>query len=229
MNLFSLLQREDQAGPTFFRGSPRCLRLSLCTKLAFGLALTFIPVSVYKVRCFEYSCSYFLTWSLLPCHLSSTSEEPTHPAMSSVKLSLMCIVWPRLNDSEKPDEDTFEVNIDNDETIASLKNLIKLKCAPKFDKFIAVDLVLWKCSIPADDDLQESLNTIRFDGTNTRFGLLRLPPICKISEYFATGLPSKTIHILVKRPDYGKCGTRISSYMLNALISSQIRTWNTPK
>jgi hypothetical protein len=79
-------------------------------------------------------------------------------SQSSVKLSLMCLVWP----DEKPDEHIFMVEIDNDETIASLKDVVKFECAPKLNKFAAFDLDLWKCSISADDDLLENLNTISF-------------------------------------------------------------------
>jgi len=72
----------------------------------------------------------------------------------------------------------------------------------------APDLVLWKCSIPADDKLQEILNTVRYDGSDAR--LDRLPAASEISEHFATGLPRKTIHILVEVPALGECGTYIS-------------------
>jgi hypothetical protein len=47
--------------------------------------------------------------------------------------------------------------------------------------------------------------------------LLRLTPISKISQHFATGLSDDTIHILVEVPqaDYGAFGTHIPSSMLN--------------
>ena len=41
--------------------------------------------------------------------------------MSGVKLRLMCLVWP----DDKPDEHIVQVNIDDDDTVASLKDMIK--------------------------------------------------------------------------------------------------------
>src|SRR6266571_5726537 len=124
--------------------------------------------------------------------------------MSGVKLRLTCLVWP----DDKPDEHLVEVKIDDDETVMFLKKLIKDGHAPMLDKVPTRDLVLWKCSIPADDNLQETLKTIRFDIPDPR--LHRLPPVSLLSKHFATGLSPETIHILVEVPALGECGTRIS-------------------
>jgi len=124
--------------------------------------------------------------------------------MSGVKLRLTCLVWP----DDKPDEHLVEVKIDDDETVMFLKKLIKDGHAPMLDKVPTCDLVLWKCSIPADDNLQETLKTIRFDIPDPR--LHRLPPVSLLSKHFATGLSPETIHILVEVPALGECGTRIS-------------------
>jgi len=68
--------------------------------------------------------------------------------MSGAKLRLMCLVWP----DDKPNDHIVQVKIDDDDTVAALKDMIKLKHAPILDKVAARDLVLWKCSIPADDN-----------------------------------------------------------------------------
>ena len=94
----------------------------------------------------------------------------------------------------------------------------KLKQPHKLDKVDAPDLVLWKCSILNDDYLEQKLNDIRFDVTDTT--LLFLFPTSEIFKHFAIDSPGETINILVQLPDYGGCGTHITSSMLNALIES---------
>ena len=117
----------------------------------------------------------------------------------------MCLVWP----DDKPNDHIVDVKIDNDDTVAALKELIKLKYAPKLDKVAASDLVLWKCSIPDNDYLKRTLNAIYFDGTDPsveRLARLTSP----LSKYFATPLPLETIHILVEVPVLGECGILLS-------------------
>ena len=121
----------------------------------------------------------------------------------------MCLVWP----DDNPDEHIVPVKIDDNETVGDLKELIRDKHAPMLDKFAARDLVLWKCSIPADDNLANALNAIRFDGTAT--DLLHLPPVSLLSKHFATGLSPETVHILVKVPALSEYGTHILCSMLN--------------
>jgi hypothetical protein len=121
--------------------------------------------------------------------------------MSGKKLRLMCLVWP----DDNPNEHIVVVKINNDDTVAELKELIKPKYASRLHEVDACDLVLWKCSIPADDNSQHTLNTVRFDATDTR--LHHLPAASLLSEYFAADLSPRTIHILVEVP--GECGARI--------------------
>ena len=94
--------------------------------------------------------------------------------MSGVKLKLMCLVWP----DDKPDEHIVQVNIDNDDTVASLKDIIKDKHANAFAHFDAHDLVLWKCSsLPDDDNLEQTLKTLQFDGSDNH--LVCLTSACR--------------------------------------------------
>ena len=122
----------------------------------------------------------------------------------SKKLKLTCLVWP----DNEPDEHTVQVEIDINETIMLLKELIKDKHAHHLADVDARDLVLWKCSIPMDDNLKENLAKIRFNGTDPSVQRLR-PAASKVSKYFTTDLPPETIHILVELPAPGECGVRI--------------------
>ena len=125
--------------------------------------------------------------------------------MSGEKLRLFCLIWP----DDNPNEHIVTVKIDNDETVGTLKELIKLKHAPKLDKVAASDLVLWKCSISDDDHLKETLNAIRFDVGDP--SVQRLVPVTSLlSGHFAAGLSPDTVHILVEVPALGECGARIS-------------------
>jgi len=127
----------------------------------------------------------------------------------------MCLVWP----DNKPDEHIVEVELDNDRTVAFLKESIKAKHARSLARVDARDLVLWKCSIPDDDHLMETLNAIRFDGPDLSVHCLG-PLTSRLSKHFATGLSPETIHILVEVSALGECGTRISCSMLKGLVSS---------
>ena len=122
----------------------------------------------------------------------------------SEKLKLVCLVWP----DNKPDQHTVQVEIDINETIMLLKKLIKNEYAHRLAHVDATDLVLWKCSIPVDDNLKETLANIRFDGTDPSVQRLQ-PAASKVSKYFTTDLPPETIHILVELPAPGECGVRI--------------------
>ena len=123
----------------------------------------------------------------------------------SEKLKLSCLIWP----DNEPDEHTVQVEIDINETIMLLKDLVKDERAHRLAHVDATDLVLWKCSIPVDDNLKETLINIRFDGTDPSVQPL-LPATSEISEHFTTTLSRKTIHILVELPAPGECGVRIS-------------------
>ena len=117
----------------------------------------------------------------------------------SEKLNLTClqVAWPYLNEPE-PDEHTIQVKLDTDETVSCLKRLIKNEYTHRrFAKYDPCDLVLWKCSIPIDNNLKKNLERIRFDGTDPSVQRIR-PASSEISEHFPTTLPHKTIQILVR-------------------------------
>ena len=117
----------------------------------------------------------------------------------SQKLSLTClqVAWPFYNDPE-PDEHTIQVKVDNDDSVSFLKELIKSKYTHhRFTSRDACDLVLWKCSIPIDDNLKKNLAKIRFDGTDPSVQRIR-PAASKILEHFPTIFPDTTIQVLVR-------------------------------
>ena len=114
----------------------------------------------------------------------------------SEKLNLTCLYWATIQSDER-DELTIQVKVDTDETVSFLKKLIKNEYTPRLDGVAACDLVLWKCSIPIDDNLCENLKKIRFDGTDPSVQRIR-PAASEISEHFPTILPYKTIQILVR-------------------------------
>jgi hypothetical protein len=136
--------------------------------------------------------------------------------MSGAKLKLMCLVWP----DDKPDEHIVPVKIGGGDTVARLKRLIKDEHAQKLDEVAACDLVLWKCSgLPDDDNLEPTLKTIRFDGSDDR--LVRLnKALRRISQLFGDEYLSKEpIHILVEVPVLGECGTHFSNSVIPSTIS----------
>jgi hypothetical protein len=94
--------------------------------------------------------------------------------MSGTKLNLNCLVWP--NDNPNRRLQAVGVEIGNDKTVTALKKAIKGYYAPKLDKVSVEDLVLWMCLIPADDNLQETLNTIYFDLPDARLHLIAFLP-----------------------------------------------------
>ena len=98
------------------------------------------------------------------------------------------LIWP----DDKPDQHIVEVKLDSDRTVAFLKELIKNEHSHRFHDVDARDLVLWRCSIPADDNLKNALNAICFDGVAP--DLLCLPAASLLSNHFATGLSRNHLH-----------------------------------
>jgi Crinkler effector protein N-terminal domain len=141
---------------------------------------------------------------------------PFHPAMSGAKLKLMCLVLP----DDKPYEHAVQVDIDDDDTVANLKKLIKDEHASLLDEVDSCDLVLWKCSglLGDDDNLEQTLKTIRFDGSDDR--VVRLKALQRISQLFGDeDLSKEPIHILVEVPTLGECGTGFSNSVIPSTIT----------
>jgi hypothetical protein len=62
----------------------------------------------------------------------------------------------------EPCSNIFPVEISRTKTICALKDAIKEKKQPAFDRVPADSLLLWNASIPVDDSLQENINKVEF-------------------------------------------------------------------
>lgn len=118
--------------------------------------------------------------------------------MPGEKLELFCLVF-----GNQP-SDIFLVDIDSDESVGVLRDIIKLEVSPLFNHINAKDLFLWKCSIPADDNLEATLDSIQFDQGDNR-QVTYLNPTRKISRYFGDEEPEGNIRIIVQVPGHSEC------------------------
>ncbi|KAG0249979.1 hypothetical protein DFQ27_009685, partial [Actinomortierella ambigua] len=91
----------------------------------------------------------------------------------------------------------FPVNISPDDSMDDLKKLIKAKKAPRFDDVAADKLTLWRVSIPASEDDDET--SILIDNV-TSDHKRKLSPLTRLTKVFPEELPEETIHIIVQRP-----------------------------
>lgn len=121
--------------------------------------------------------------------------------MPEEKLQLFCLVFP-----DNHPNDVFLVEIDSNELVGALRDIIKLEVSPsRFNRINVTDLFLWKCSIPADDNLGATLDSIQFDQEDNR-QVTYLNPTRKMSRYFGDDEESEgTVRILVQVPGHGKC------------------------
>ena len=93
---------------------------------------------------------------------------------------------------------TFAVNIKEDETIGDLREAIKEEKRPKFDDILADSLTLWKASVPYSLNLKkevEALNLVDDDS---------LQSLWILSDIFSSGLDGDHVHIIVDRPRSGE-------------------------
>jgi hypothetical protein len=143
----------------------------------------------------------------------------------TLTLRLTCLVLSDADDN--PNEHIARVEIHDNDIVADLRKLIKQEYAHRLHNFDASDIVLWRCSIPADDNLHETLKTIHFDVSDTR--LDRLSPSSLVSKHFTTGLSPETIHILVKVPTLGEyhlSGFQWSFIVTDSLGMTQSPSWD---
>ena len=138
------------------------------------------------------SLGFFRSQPLACVHLQCS------PSPSCNVCRVMCLVWP----DDKPDEHIIEVELDNNRTVAFIKDIIEDKHAHSLAEV--------KCScLPDDNNLEQTLKTLQFDGSDDR--LVRLASARRqISQYFADqDLSKEPINILVELPALGECGTCI--------------------
>lgn len=96
------------------------------------------------------------------------------------------------------EKNPFSVEIQPDTTIHGLKKAIKEEQRPKFDRFDANNLTLFKVDIPDDDNLEENVNQFLV----TKPKALRVT--WELSDYYETTPPEEMVHILVQPPENSK-------------------------
>ena len=102
-------------------------------------------------------------------------------------LQLLCYM--RGNDYQR----VFSVKIKEDEIVGTLKDIIKEKASQHF--LNTGSLLIWKVSLPYDQNLKEKVEALRLTPDTT------LQPIDTLSDLFSSGLLNKrTVHIVVDRP-----------------------------
>ena len=116
----------------------------------------------------------------------------THPSLNSEPLQLNCLVHGE-NSSH-----IFPVEIERTKSVGALKDAIKDKKKLAFNHVDADALVLWKVSVPADENFEENLGKLKFDSKHS------LQPLMKLSSVFADQLVDDHLDIVVKVPRTGE-------------------------
>jgi hypothetical protein len=93
----------------------------------------------------------------------------------------------------------FTVEIANNKTVSILQEIIKNKNKYAFEHVDADTLVLWKVSIPVDDNFKDSFNKHNFVEKRA------LVPVDRLSKVFASVPEEGHLHIVVKAPPIGAC------------------------
>ena len=93
---------------------------------------------------------------------------------------------------------TFIVNIDEDDTVADLKDAIKEKKKPKFDDIPADSCSLWKASVQYNKNLEKDVEALGLVDDDL------LHPFDTLSDIFSSDLEKKCVHIIIKRPLSGE-------------------------
>ncbi|KAF9197500.1 hypothetical protein BGZ49_002022 [Haplosporangium sp. Z 27] len=103
--------------------------------------------------------------------------------------TLFCIV------NGEQASNAFPVKISSTETIGEFKNAIKREKPSAFKQIEASDLIIWRVSIPIDEDaVDEMIIAINIDSKKL------LMATGSLSKAFKDGIPEDTIHIIVERP-----------------------------
>ena len=93
----------------------------------------------------------------------------------------------------------FPVKIAASESVGILRKLIKDEKKPAFDHVPADALVLWKVSIPVDENSMQSFSEHDFVEQGS------LPPMVELSKIFTRPPAKMHVHIVVKAPSIGEC------------------------
>ena len=97
----------------------------------------------------------------------------------------------------EPVANAFPIEIDENKTIGTLKELIKLKKVPEFNDIAADKLRLWSVNIPVNDT--SALEELVLEN-NEEKGVQELLPVKKINKVFTEEPADEQIHVIVERP-----------------------------
>ena len=96
----------------------------------------------------------------------------------------------------------FLIKIAKSKTVSALRDAIKDKIPHRLNGIDAIELTLYKVTIFDDDNLAQTLKTLRFDGSDDRIEKLR--DISPLSEVFPDGVERNHLHIVVRAPPAGE-------------------------
>lgn len=113
--------------------------------------------------------------------------------MADNHLTLFCLV-----DGEATSR-AFSVDIDRTKSVDYLKKLVKLEKTPRFNDVAPDELILWRVSIPDDNQVSARIDTL--DGKEKLNN-----PRTRLSELFPEHPDDKT-YIIVQRPPQGIANT----------------------
>ncbi|KAF9090364.1 hypothetical protein BGX27_002282, partial [Mortierella sp. AM989] len=125
------------------------------------------------------------TASVNPPAATATSSSNSR----ATTLTLFCIV------SGEQASNAFPIKVSSTETIGEFKNAIKMGKPSAFKHIEASDLVIWRVSIPIDEDADDE--TIAANNIDSK---RLLKATGSLSNAFKDGVPEGTIHIIVERP-----------------------------
>jgi len=125
-----------------------------------------------------------------------------HNTMTNNRMNLFCLL------DGDASSNAFSIKIISSDTVDDLKNLIvKGDQAPAFKDLAAKDLILWRVSLPDEDDDNEDL-PIHLDNIPSK-DRRKLKATTKLSKVFIGELPEDTIHIIVQRPSQSRSGNAL--------------------
>ncbi|KAH9987923.1 hypothetical protein BJV74DRAFT_796390 [Russula compacta] len=103
-----------------------------------------------------------------------------------------------MSQGSNPVNSIFNVEIAGNEYVSRiLKDLVKEKTAPHCNGIAAKDLLLWKSSVPIDDDLATTLSRLDFEHPDDGLDI-QMPGGMRLSRYFGDGVPADHVHVIVE-------------------------------
>lgn len=120
-------------------------------------------------------------------------------AMPVTSLKFNCVLFPGSQSNHNLDESIFSVSLPSTKIVDDLKDAIKAKRAPWFDQLAACELMLYKVSIPTNNNnLATVLEGLPFGSPDNR--VQKLSSLSSLSTEFQGGVAVGHLHIVVKRP-----------------------------